>query len=334
MATVYDEGRKVTYSREQTTVTRYLRVEPYSDVPYVADLMLGGVRIVGGYMVRIPPSRDPFLPFCYCTDIQETGLGAWTHASAPNGLFNLIRRPTYAHGAKLVATYKSLSTSMDPAIADLEDDPPQPPTQPPNGQGIEPTAQQEIDLATNTMDFAAQSMSQDGHKLVFTTIQPDQGGVPYKVAASAGAVSKTIPMVSIKLTRHFVARPPYNAIHDLIGTINKSAIRYRRRLTWPAQTLRFDGLSSEQRVTSFGIKMYSLSYAFAGFFLKDNIAPAGVDRVGWLRKFDWDNQQWDFVTAPQRAISNLYEFDEDVAAQTINGNPVRGYSLLFHPRAS
>lgn len=332
MATVYDEGRRVAYSHEGVTVTRYLRVEPYSDVPYVADLMLGGVRLVGGYLVRIPPSRDPWLPFCYCTEVQEEGLGAWTFSSAPSGLYNLIRRANYAHGAKLVATYRSLSTSLDPNTADLEDPPGQPPN-PPTGQGTEPSAQQEIDLAINQIDFSGQIIQQDGHKLVFSNIQPDQGDGTYKVAAGAGAISKTIPMVDITLTRKFVIRPPWAAIHDLVGTINKSAITYRGRITWPAQTLRFDGLKSSQQVTTFGLKTYELVYAFKGFFLKDNLATGGVGNVGWLRKFDWDSQQWDFVTAPNNHRAVLYEFDEDVAAQTINGNPVRGYSLLFHPRA-
>lgn len=333
MAVVYDEGRTMSFTREKVRVERILRVTPYSEVGYVADLLLGGARVIGGYLVRIPPCRDPWLPWCYCVSVEATeGIGSYTGDTA-SGLYNIIRRASYSDGCRLRVVYETTDSSFDPRDGELED-PPGQMQGPPNGNTTEPSAQQEIDLATESWDFGAQHLTWEGAASGFVNA-PGQPVIEL-LSNSNSFVTKTVPTIELTLTRKYVARPPFNAIAELTGRVNRLALTKGRRKTFAAETLRFNGLKASRQTTSFGLKHYELSLSFSYMSLKDSLGPAGQGYVGWLRKFRWTNGgggRWFYVGLADNTNKLLYEYDTDVT-QTLGGVDVSGMQLLFHPRAN
>ena len=330
MAVVYDEGRKATFSREGVTVTRHLRVTPYTDVGYVADLLLGGCRIIGGRLFRIWPARDPIYPWCICTKVDEEGLGAYT-GTAESGLQNLIKSTSYAQGSRLVVTYEtptSGQSTMNPADGDLED-PPGAPSSPPTGGGAEPTNQQEIDLASESYDYGYQYQPISGQ---FVGFAPSVGATPDRLLTETGIyLQKRIPKIETTLIRHYVVRAPWTAIGQMMGTVNKSAF-VRGRVSWPIETMRFEGLQTQRKLTSFGVKFWELTFKFSILILYDKVNGGGKAYVGWQRMYDVKTGWWSYVVGVQDRNRTLFEYDEDNASQTIGGATVAGFKLLFHPR--
>jgi hypothetical protein len=327
MAVVYDEGRTASLSREGVMVTRTLRVTPYNEVPYVCDLILGGVRLIGGYLFRIPPCRDPQFPWCVAKSIEIEGVGAYT-GTAPSGINNLIVKASYGEGCRLRVTYETMSSSLDPRDGDF-DDPLGPPNLP-TGGGVEPSNQQEIDLATVSYDFSAEYQSEDGHGMGLYAAEDDT--TPIDSGRVVGSVRKRIPKIDMILTREYVVRVPWTAITECVGTVNKSALT-RGRETWPKGVLRFDGLKSARKVTSFGLKFWSISLQFSVRPLKDALASGGKGYVGWQRVYLFKKGLWYFFKSVD-TNKFLYEWDEDnTATQSATGSTV-GFKLMFHPKAT
>ena len=328
MAVVFDEKREWSASRDGVQVVRTLRVTPYSEASYVADLLLGGVRIIGGFLFRIPPARDPYFPACICSKVEtEEGIGAFT-GTAASGLNNLIVKASYANGCRLRVTYDTITSTNDPRDGDLEDPPG--PAQMPTGQGHEPTNQQEIDLANETWDFSAQQLTHDGKHLGFqetTTGEPNQ-----LVSNIRPFVTVTVPMVQLTLTRHYVIRPPYSAIKALVGCVNEFPFG-KTRNKWPIETVRFDGVQSMRKLTSFGFKYWDLTYKFALMLLnaKSESGTRAI-AVGWNRQYDPKTGIWRLVSAINDRNKHLYDYDTP-HEQTLKGVLVQGFNCLFHPRA-
>lgn len=334
MATVYDEGRTFSMTRDGVRVERTLRVTPFSEVPYVCDLLLGGVRLIGGNLFRLLPCRDPWLPWCVCTEVSAEGIGTWT-GDSPSGLYNIIRRASYSEGCRLKVTYETPSggnSTMDPRDGEAEDPPGQMPA-PPNGGGVDPTAQQEIDLATDNYDFRVQHLTMDGALMGYARAIGQQPVATLAIANSFA--TKTIPQIDITLTRNYVIRPPFDAINNLVGRINAAALTKGRK-SWAADTLRFDGLKASRQTTSFGVKHYQLNYSVAFMPYRDVLGEGGVGYVGWNRKFHFTRGgggRWWYVVLNDNPNKSLYDYDTDYG-QTIGGSNVTGFQLLFHPRAT
>lgn len=343
MAVVYDEGREVVTTRESVVVTRTLRVTPYSEVGYVTDLLLGGARLVGGFLFRIPPARDPWLPWCIASEVRQVGVGAYT-GTAPSNLNNLAVRASYSEGARLIVTYRTLGpwdSDYDPLG---NEEPPGQPGGPPTGNPQEPTNQQEMDLASVTYDFGVRTISSEDHILGVYASQP--GIATTADEKHVGPVTKYIPRLDAVLTRHFVLRVPWTAITRLLGKVNKSNFQTAYRVIWPKGTLRFDGLHAARKVTSFGAKMYELQYRWAIMPVYDQLSDGGAGYVGWQRQYMWRGLhagKWAWI-ADTKTGKLLYEWDEGKFgdpdddgsgySQTLNGVVVRGFKLLFHPRAT
>ena len=329
MAVVYDEKREWSAGRDGIQVVRTLRVTPYNEVSYVADLLLGGVRLIGGFLFRVPPARDPFFNACICTKVEaDEGIGAWT-GTAASGINNLIIKSSYAEGCRIRVTYETLDSTLDPRDGDWADPPA--PGQLPSGGGHDPTNQQEIDLASETWDYAAQQLTYDAKHLV---TKSEASSEPRELANNLFPfVTTTVPQVTLTLTRKYCIRPPFQAIRYLVGTVNKSEFGKTSR-KFPIETIRFDGLHAARQITSFGYRMFELQYKFAMMTLVGTVENGGITDVGWLRKYDPRDGRWYLVSSVNNLNKYLYDYDEDLRSQTINGSAVRGFNLLFHPRAT
>ena len=329
MAVVYDEGRVWSASRDGIQTVRTLRVTPYSEVSYVADLLLGGARLIGGFLFRIPPARDPFFPACICTKVEaDEGIGAWT-GTAASGINNLIGQPSYAEGCRIRVTYDTITSTLDPRDGDLENPPP--PATLPTGNPIEPTNQQEIDLANENWDFSAQQLTHDGKHLGFVE---NRTADPTQVVSNVRPfVTVTVPQIQLALVRHYVIRPPYGAIQALCGCVNEFAFG-KTRNNWPVETVRFDGTHTMRKLTSFGIKYWEMSYKFALMLLKAKCEDNVKRSVGWLRQYDPKTGIWRLVTAINDRQKFLYDYDTASREETLRGVLVQGFNCLFHPRAT
>lgn len=332
MAVVYDEGRTASITRTSVSVERVVRVTPYNEVPYVCDLILGGCRLIGGRLYRIPPSRDPQFPWCVAEAVEIEGVGAYT-GTAASGLNNLAIRASYDQGCRLRITYKTPEAGQstgDPRDGDLEDPPGAPST--PTGNPVEPTNQQEIDLASESYDWSYEYAALSGEKFGFSD---GIGQTPDRtISSSSVRVGKRIPKIDMVLTRHFVVRAPWTAIGYMIGTVNKTAFR-RGRVTWPKETMRFDGLQTSRKFTSFGLKWWELTLKFQILILKDQVAGgvAAKDHVGWLRMYDINSHLWRYVVGIPNQNKTLLEYDEDNYTENDSGIAgVAGFKALFHPR--
>lgn len=330
MATVYDEGWRATLTRDGVETHRVLRVTPSSEAAYVCDLLLGGCRLIGGFLFRIPPARDPHLPWCICQSVEVEGVGAYT-GDTESGLQNIIKRSTYSQGWRLHVTYRTPEagqSTLDPRDGDLEN-PPGQQSSPPTGQGTEPTNQQEIDLASESYDWSYEYAPLDGQFMGFA---PNVGETVTRLLSSSNVfVRKRIPKIDVQLIRHYVIRAPWEAISKLAGTVNKTAFT-RARVSWPKETMRFDGLQTSRKLTSFGIKFWELTFKFQILTLWDNISSGGKGYVGWNRMYDVKDKVWSYVVGAENTSKTLFEYDEDNYSTTVSGATVAGFKALFHPR--
>ena len=316
MATeVQDMGRKIQITPEGVTVTRELRVTPYQDWVLVADLLLGGVKLIGGFLYRFPPAYDPAVPWCYCQDITVDGYEYFS-GTQPNGFQALADYNIYANGAKLTAVYKTM------AVEQLQENNGSSPGQ---STGVEPQEQQEIDLCEEAWDFSAQvrAVPLDKYKFLGDTVTAQDK----LVAAQAME-----PRVSYKLVRHFVPNIQQDAISRLCGKINEKPFVIRNR-TWAPETVRFDGANVSRKVSSTGVKYFDITYQFVhnpSFGILD--AGPGTGYAGWNRAFNFKTGRYEKPILVGDGTSNLFQLDK-VVSQTIKGSPVLGFRLLFNPRA-
>ena len=302
-------------SRGGASVVRTFRVEPYIDGILLASKLLGGVKLIGGRIVRFLPARDPVLPWCYCDSVEIEGLGVFGSA-LPLGFTVLSAANGYENGAVLVATYKTQDT--DQATIDQTGGTPGAEGDPSGGQSTD--AQSEIDVATETYDFSIQQLTLPNDRYKWSS------DTKLLLNTNIGAV-KGIPKIDYMLSRHLVPRLPKTAIRDMLGRVNRYAFTVAGDM-WPKETLRFDGASVNRKITNEGAKYYEIGYKLAIQSTYDKIESGIRDYVGWQRLFRPDTDRWETVTTAGGG-KFLYEYDDDAPAQ----NGISGLKLLFDPRS-
>lgn len=327
MAEVTEVSRKQTLSREGATVTRVLRVKPYYAWSDVALLLLGGIRVIGGTLVRTPPLGDPAIPWAFAKSVDVDGFGAITGTGyvAPE-----IQLRTYNNyqAATLTVTYESN------ALTEADMTP---------GQ----TEQNEMDLANQSTDISAQQLTLPSSYFFFL----NSPNLPLGLAG-VNAV-KTMPNMKYVVARSQVVNEPIDAYTKLVGRINRNPFRIGRR-TWQAETLRLDGVTTSQKITNLGFKYYDIQYTFAVQPAYDYVATSvetvdssdpkivttpstvGTDFVGWNRVFRADRGFWDRPQCKDpiagTITKGMYEYDDGIS-QVILGSVVSGFRLLFNPGA-
>jgi hypothetical protein len=336
--TIWEESRDEEFGDGNTVITRIFRVEPYSSRgDFVADL-LGSVRFFGDEIVRYPPARDPWFPFCWCVSAKVRHIEVLNSPeNVASGSAAAIQKNSAASG-RVVAVYKSLDRDLAP------------PGVGPGGPGNS-NENTEKELASEEWDYS--------------NVQFTLPNAFWKWADDEALIKRdtpmwiTLPKIDLTLVRHFCLTKPHQAILTLGGKVNKSKFGI-----WPPETLRFDGLHAGRRIMSRGIPYWDLTYKFAAFPHYDNVAdvvPRGPgdpmpatqwvpgikgnfkldnvrkDFVGWNRKYRPAIGRWCYPESvgdlPGEPKHRPYLFDEDVPDQVIRNRAIKGFWQLFHPAA-
>lgn len=330
MATVYDEGREVTgeSSTGRITLTKTIRISPYSEWKTVMREIVGGVNYVGGRLVRVPGLADRDLPFCFADSYTVTGIGPYTSGTTPSGLNILYVSPEYTD-ARCVVVY----TNNIP---------------------------EDIELLTETWDFAGQALPIKGTQYGFignNAIGTAPSRTIDKETGFEANLDATITQthVDYTITRHGVQSVPANAIGRLQGRVNKSAFTLRVvtgyktktkrdnsgsnidyfavNRSFPAETLRFDGAMVGRKTSLYGVHYFEIAYKFSVKNTYDKREDNADGLVGWQRLFKPRDARYERVALVQDPNRLLYKWDEDVT-QTIRGKSVSGFNLLFNPKAT
>jgi hypothetical protein len=332
--TITEVSRKANYTRDGLTVTRVLDVYPYAAVGPLSYEMLGGPRYINGRIIRRLPERDPWLPQCFCESIDTEGMGKFHGAGkTENNASYMLASLNYYDWARLTVTYKT--PSMDNFGNATPDEVA-------NASGDNSSEQSEIELATQSFDFSAQQLTLPMTHFKFVN------GHTYNSATLANVNStKVIPRIDYTLQRHYVARRPIAAITSLLGRINKNPFNLGVAI-WPAETLRFDGASVQQKITTDGFKFFDITYKFAIMPVYDWVAtskevvnssnehqvttPSSKIKtfVGWNRIYRPDRSFWDYLQETKDLTKGIYQHDTDITQSGVGG----GFNLLFNPRAS
>lgn len=291
-------GRTVTLNRDgSATVKRTLHITPYSDAKAICELLVSGVRYAGGTILRGFPAQDPAFPYCFADSAEITGIGVYGTTS-PSGTTILDYANTYAEGALVVLTYKTLDaneTGDSPSNS--------------GGDGSPSNEQQEIELATENWDFGGQNLTLPGRFYQFQNLHAQfPNANPKTLYAQNMNVVKTFPRVEFSLTRNRVPFFPSNTILQLVGRINRNAFT-TRKLHFPAETMRFDGCNVSRKLSLGGVNYYQIQYKFAIQATWDRIHTddlagqeaeantgqgfvASPGAVGWNRIYDPKTRYW------------------------------------------
>ena len=328
MAICSEISRKVNATRDGASVTRVLEVEPYSAWWDMAGLLLGGVRLIGGGLYRIPPLGDPVITWAFCKSVDVEGVGTFV-GYAPTDPRIMLRVQNYYRRARLTVQYETLqNTEQEMAGADSET----------GGGGGDETS--EIELATNTWEISGQQLTLPNqyYKWRYNNQQT--------LAASGTNVVKTLPQITSINTRNFVVNRPLNAMVALYGRVNYYSFRVGG-ITWPAETLRYEGSSCTQKITNQGVKFFELQHKFAVQPIYSRFATSSetvsatdpsivtvasttdIGFVGWNRIYRPDRDYWDRVVSSANSLTGIYEYDKDIIQPGVSS----GFKLLFHPRA-
>lgn len=332
MAVLTEVSRRQTVTRDSVSITRVLEVEPYSAWGSMVDFLLGGIRLVGGFLYRVPPMGDPYVPWAFAKSVDVEGVGTFQGNTDQTPIVQLVSKNFYRR-ARLTVQYETIALTQD----EVEN----------SGGENSPSEEQEMDLATQSIDVTSQSLTLPNSFFRFKR-SPDLSMNTVNVNAV-----KVIPQMKTVFVRHFVINRPLNAINALIGRVNYSSFRVGTA-TWPSETLRFDGANTSQKITNLGIKFHEIQYQFSVMPAYDNIATSdeAVDAndpkiivtpstttkafVGWNRIYRADRGYWDRVVAkdPLTGTYNkqMYDYDNEIT-QTISGASLTGFKLLFHPGA-
>jgi hypothetical protein len=334
--TIWEESRDEDFGDGNIVITRTFRVEPYSSRgDFVADL-LGAVRFFGGEIVRYPPARDPWFPFCWCVSARVKHIEVLNSPENVASGSAAALQKNYAASGRVVAVYKSLDRDLAP------------PGVGPGGPGNS-NENTEKELASEEWDYSNVQFTLPN---AFWKWGDDEALIKRDTP-----VAITLPKIDLTLVRHFCLTKPHQAILTLGGRVNKSAFGI-----WPPETLRFDGLHAGRRIMSRGIPYWDLTYKFAAFPHYDwvgNVRPRtapefadppipGIKRnatidhvqqdfVGWNRKYRPAVGLWMYPQAAGQFVAvdarKPYRLDEDVPDQMIRGRAIKGFWQLFHPAA-
>lgn len=304
---MWEENRVESAGRDGLEVVRTFRVDPYTARQAVIDTLLGGVRMIAGRLVRLPPARDSWYPWCYCVDVKTSPFEV-LNSPGININFAQLLTLNYSQSAKLVATFKTLN----------------------HEEGTGGNEADEKTIATETWDFAAQQLTLPNLYWKWETdnellVRTDTG------------VTKTFPRIEYGLTRHFCINIPQNAINQLIGRVNKSSFLVKRNgttYTRNAQCVRFDGANINWQHTNKGIQFAEISYKFAVNKIYEKLDTGQSGYVTWNRLYRAEKAWWEKPKPSSGEDRSIYLLDEDAPSQTIQGREVKGFDLLFNPAAT
>lgn len=318
MAIITEISRAEKLSMDSTEVTRVLRVDDWTARLVVANQLLGGVRLIGRRLVRVPPLRDPALRWAFCQSVDIAPVEE-DHLVAGAGDNVLLKTGAYSGGAVLTCAYKNFDYTAQ------------------QGSAPETTEKNEVELATQTWEFSGQALTLPNRYLIWKDAATGGGSAgDDTLQMSEVAGTKQIPKFDVLLTRHFVLRKPTTAILTMLGTINKTAFKIGRD-NYPAETLRFDSISMTQKLTDRGLKFFDTTMRFGVMGIWDKFKDdAGVETTGyvtWQRVFDPRKALWRKPVWFADNNRGIYQYDEDSRTQTILGQVKKGFILLFNPRA-
>jgi hypothetical protein len=324
---VWEESRKEKRTAAGVEVTRKFRVIPYSAVETVCDKLLGYVTLVGDGIVRVPPHKDPYTnSWCVQADVDPVE----ALNSPGNSVVNLaaLDARNYSESAWITATYKPIDVDQ------------------PAGSSSTNSSQQEIDLASESYDYGGRMERVPNQFWAW-----DEGTDTVLLAKERYEATRNIPDVKLQLVRHLCVTRPHQAISRLCGRVNKSIFRVVKT-EFAAETLRFDGLHAQRRISARvssieRLPLWELTYKFEYIPVYDYTESGAQEYVGWNRKFRSTIEngvgnrsgQWQRPVLfndkgkPLDAKRGLFDFDEDVT-QTLRGKTVKGFALLFHPSAT
>jgi hypothetical protein len=224
----------------------------------------------------------------------------------------------YSDSAKIVATYRTLDHEETSAVEA-------------GGPANQTSEAEEKTIASEAWDFSAQQLTLPNaywkwfsdNELLVRTDTP---------------ITKTFPRIDYSLTRHFCINIPQNAINKLIGRVNATSFLVKKNgktYTRNAECVRFDGANIQWRHTNQGIQYAEISYKFAVNKIYDDVDSIGnKDFVTWNRLYRAEKGWWESpIPSNVAAAGSLYKLDDEIT-QTINGQTVSGFSLLFHPGAN
>lgn len=271
--------------------------------------LLGGVVIYQGRVYRRPPAPDPFFPWCRVTSIkmgkieEDQLLGQSTDDA-------LTVSRDYTGPLILTVTYKTPTT--DQTQADDQNS----------------SEQQEIEIATESFEFSAQSLTLPNDHFVWESTY----GSSQKFLVQEGLqATKLFPTVQYVLQRHLCVRLPTGAILNNLGRVNSAAFTVRKT-TWPAECLRFDGASCSHKISSFGEKFWDITYKFSGQPTYDYIETGYESYVGWNRLYRPSENRYERPVLSSNSSRRIYQLDSGTPLQIIAGRQVGGFKQLFHPR--
>lgn len=206
---------------------RIFRVHDYAEAEGFAQSLLGVAFQVGGVIERTVPARFAPGSSLFCTQARIEGLGQ--PGEDPQG------QPTYSGGAKVTATYETLSYDPD------KDD------QKPNSPGPYLTESLSISGRFVSLPKEAFQWESDGEPLSEDDVAPGQ----------------IVPQAEYRLTRHKVPELPKEALFAAIGKLNAAGFAQV-----DAETLLFLGAEARREHTSAGAESWEIELHF-------NYAPEG-----------------------------------------------------------
>lgn len=320
--TIKEEARSELLSPSGVQTTRVFLVNPWAARGEAYADLLGGVYLIGGRLVRVPPLSDPaYLPArvseIRCEPIDDDTLNGDVYGNNYNPL---LRHAPYRSPARLTVTYKTPDGSAGDPLG------PNDPGTIDNAAGNGTSEAQEIELATLAWDFSAQNLTLP-NKYYHWAGGSDAGRLLQNQNIAA---TKTIPRFEISLERKFLVRKPVTAICALLGKINQNPIRVGFD-TYPAETVRFDSAQVRQAITNLGIKFFNVTYKFTVMPVFERVETGADAFVGWNRLFNPRTGQWTLVNTVGGG-EKIYKYDQGIT-QTLAGRAVRGFNLLFHPMA-
>jgi hypothetical protein len=320
------ESREERHTRGGLEIVRTVLVTPYTDAPAIVATLLGEVKMSGGGYQRVLPHRDPLYPFCRCQEASVPAVDSLNVANIPTTA-DALNVAEYGSVARIVATYRPFENE------DAGDE------------------AEELEIATETFDFKPLIQQSPNHWWVV------ENGTDTDVLPREGMqFAKTYSVIDYTLTRNFCLTVPTLSMAKLANRVNKEAFSFNKRSktsrvvqrrTWPAETMRYDGANVQRRITNKGIPFYTIAHKFGimpQFDLIDTTVESAVDPinpnfVGWNRIFSHRLGVWKrpILKArqglPNPRQANIYLDDYEIY-ETIKGQTVRGFDLLFNRYAS
>lgn len=252
-----DGSGKETGSATGGAVTRIYRT-PWLTRRGFINTLLGGTFAAGFGFYRLPPARDVDWFWMYCTNFTLEPFGRIYKGDQ--------NQAVYKKGCIINATFET------PTAENQADEP--------SGSGGSPEA--EIALATESGDFSAQFLTQEGKGYYVDDDLGDRHTLPNSKEIGILAAQEEYVYV-----RHIVANLPRETIANFAGTVNGTTFAGR-----VAERLLFIGAQYRRVTTTTGTKAYEITYKFVDRLVKtqraliagSDIRAAGI-YAGWNR--DW-----------------------------------------------